>query len=634
MTSAAFLGLCLLSAAIIIVPGACLVSLVHRRPLVVLGAGPAMTLLVVACLTTVLPFTGTAWTWRTGLGLLALVSILAGLLGRRRATRGRGDQEDDAVAPDSLRGVLGRALLAAAPAGVAQFVVVWRAMGRPEAPLQNYDVMFHLNLIAQIRTSGDASMLTASTPLNGGSFYPATFHALAALLLGVVEVPVAFNAVLVSLTAVICPISAVLLARAVGVRWWAGSLAALAATSTMWMPGFMLLYHGQAPAGLSAVLIPCSLAALLHLAVAEGSVRRAARLAPWLVLGLGAGHPGAGQWMLVTVCVLGVLHALGRLRRTGPGGRGLLLACAALLVLPVVGMLVTPQLRTMAAFARERPSVSRSLTAAAILSPQEGNDWLYAPLVALALAGVAWLLHEGRWALPAVWAVAAGLTAATAFPESPVAALTGAWWGDPSRFLSVLVLIVGALTGAGAQVLSRLWAPVMPPWAQTCPRALVVILVSGLALNGIISSSVWARRGFDEDLMVHPPWVSAEEQMLLEGPMRPLFDDATVFGAPQTGAGLIPVLTEGHSINRTVVIAGSEESAYIGQHFNDIATDPRVCEIVRAQGGTPLYYEDPDVDIVEIAWRYPGYFEVDTSEGFKEIAQIDTAVVYRITACD
>lgn len=378
MTPVAFLGLCLLSAAIVFVPGACLVSLVHRRPLVVLGAGPAMTLLAVACLTTVLPRTGTAWTWGTGLGLLALVSVLAGLLGWWRSTRRARTHEDDAATPDTLRGVLGRALLAAAPAGLAQFVVVWRAMGRPGAPLQNYDVMFHLNLIAQIRTSGDASMLTAATPINGGSFYPTTFHALAALLLGVVDVPVAFNAVLVSLTTVVCPVAAVLLARAVGVHWWAGSLAALAATSTMWMPGFMLFYHGQAPAGLSAVLIPCSLAALLNLAAAEGSVRRAVWLAPWLILGTGAGHPGAGQWMLVTMCVLGALHALGRLRRatrrTGRNGRVLLpLADVALLVLPVVGMLVTPQLRVMAAFARERPSMYRSLTEVVILSPQEGN---------------------------------------------------------------------------------------------------------------------------------------------------------------------------------------------------------------------------------------------------------------------
>ena len=33
-------------------------------------------------------------------------------------------------------------------------------------------------------------------------------------------------------------------------------------------------------------------------------------------------------------------------------------------------------------------------------------------------------------------------------------------------------------------------------------------------------------------------------------------------------------------------------------------------------------------------WIYPGYYGVDTSVGFEEIARIDTAVVYRITACE
>ena len=89
-------------------------------------------------------------------------------------------------------------------------------------------------------------------------------------------------------------------------------------------------------------------------------------------------------------------------------------------------------------------------------------------------------------------------------------------------------------------------------------------------------------------------------------------------------------------MNRTIIIDNSNrpEQRYLGYHFRNIATDKKVCDIIRAQSGTPLYYEDSDVDPMEVYWLYPGYYDVDTSVGFEEIARIDTAVVYRITACE
>ena len=59
-----------------------------------------------------------------------------------------------------------------------------------------------------------------------------------------------------------------------------------------------------------------------------------------------------------------------------------------------------------------------------------------------------------------------------------------------------------------------------------------------------------------------------------------------------------------------------------------------MCAIIRQEGGTPLFYDDSTASSDEIGESYPGYLDVDTSTGFIPIATLDTATVYRITACE
>ena len=68
--------------------------------------------------------------------------------------------------------------------------------------------------------------------------------------------------------------------------------------------------------------------------------------------------------------------------------------------------------------------------------------------------------------------------------------------------------------------------------------------------------------------------------------------------------------------------------------FKEIRTDPRVCEIINDEGGTPLYYEDRTVHDREIKGEFPGYLGVDTSQGFELLATDGNASIWRITACD
>ena len=649
LTYAAFVGLCALAAAIFLLPGACALFALRIRPLVLLGVSPVLTVFMVTAATGLLARAGIAWSWRTALvGLVLIMGVFVPIGALRRRRRGRagagappdGEPPDEAHEEEPRRGeplgiVLRRLAVAAAPAVVLQSGLVLRIMGRPDTILQNYDVMFHLNLIEQIRTTGDASMLTSSSAINGGTFYPSTFHALTTLLLGLTDVPTAFNAMLLCVGAVLLPVSIVLLARAIGLRWWACSLAGLLGITTMWMPGFTFFYNGQAPAGMAAALILCALAALLD-AARTARPHALALLGAALSIGLATAHPGGGQWLLVTVCVLGAVGALVQfvvgVGRRAPAVVLRALGAVALCLLPLVVICLTPRLRIMAGFERVRPDPRSALAELALLTPQEGPRLIYAPLVFLAAIGIVHLLRRRRWAMPVVWACAAGLVALALFPVPSLSALIGGWWADPDRYLSVFVLVVGVLAAVGCQALVERVAG-RGRW-RAAAAILVPVLVGTFAVASVVFNNVWVRRGYDIASLVHPPWVSDKERALLEGDMRGLFDGAIVFGAPQTGAGLIPVLTDGQSMNRTVDIAGNHAQDYLGRHFDYILVYPEVCDIIRAQPGVPLYYTDSDVDPVEIQWRYPGYYDVDTSVGFEEIARIDTAVVYRITACE
>ena len=647
LTYAAFVGLCVLAAAILLLPGACVLFALRLRPLVLLGASPVLTVFMVTAATGLLARAGVAWSWRTALvGLVLIMGVFPpiGVLRRRRRCAGTGAPSDgEPQAPEEgparraepLGAVLCRLAVAAAPATALQGGLVLRIMGRPDTILQNYDVMFHLNLIEQIRATGDASVLTSSSAINGGAFYPSTFHALTALLLGLADVPTAFNAMLLCVGAVLLPVSIVLLARAIGLRWWACSLAGLLGITTMWMPGFTFFYNGQAPAGMAAALILCALAALLD-AARTARPHALALLGAALSIGLATAHPGGGQWLLVTVCALGAVGGLVRLvagvGRRAPAVVLRALGAVVLCLLPLVVICLTPRLRIMAGFERVRPDPRSALAELVLLAPQEGPSLLYAPLVLLAAIGVVHLLRRRRWAMPVVWACAAGMAALAFFPVPSLCALTGGWWADPDRYLSVLVLVVGVLAAVGCQALVERVAG--RGRRRAAAAILVPVLVGALAVASVVLNDVWVKRGYDVASLVHPPWVSDKERALLEGDMRGLFDGAIVFGAPQTGAGLIPVLTDGQSMNRTADIAGDHAQDYLGRHFDYILVYPEVCDIIRAQPGVPLYYTDSDVDPVEIQWRYPGYYDVDTSVGFEEIARIDTAVVYRITACE
>ena len=626
------LGLAVLVMAIVVLPGACLLTALRQEPMVVWGAGPTVTVLLVAVLTEVFGRIGVPWGPLTGIGSLSLIVVGALGMGLIRGGEPRSGVKTAAI---GMWREGHRVLVLAAIPVLLQVCFITRAMGRPGALLQNHDVMFHLNLIELMRSTGWASSLGASAAISGGSFYPSVFHAVAVLLTGVTDVPTAFNATLVGVGICLTIVEVVVLVRAYDGRTMACLVAGAACASTMWMP-FLLFFNGQTPTGLAIALLPGALAAM-EKAFRTYGLRGRLVLVACLSLGAGCAHPGGGQVLIVLACVMALTGRLIARSESGsaeiakPALRSrVLVGAAGLLILAL--MMANAQLQRMAAFPREPRTLLQRVELALFLTPREGRAWDYAWFLLLAGLGLIALGRErSRRLLVLAWSVCAALIVLAQSAVAPLAAVTGAWWGDYNRYLALMALLVGALAGLGTQSAID-WASRHRAGVPASAALAVISLV--ITLSQVPSNRMWVQRGYDSAFLVHPAWLGDGERRDMETTDRFVFDDAVVYGAPQTGAGLVGVLTGGRSVHGSVGSPSDPRQDYLAWHFRDLHTDPEVCAIIRQEGGTPLFYDDSTASSDEIGESYPGYLDVDTSTGFIPIATLDTATVYRITACE
>src|SRR5699024_7602455 len=104
--------------------------------------------------------------------------------------------------------------------------------GRPDAVLERWDTLYHLSALQRIRETGIASSLQVGAVSNtegDPTFYPAAFHALAALVPGV-PTPILLRATVLALAVVPCILGIALLARTLFAEVaWAPLAAALTA---------------------------------------------------------------------------------------------------------------------------------------------------------------------------------------------------------------------------------------------------------------------------------------------------------------------------------------------------------------------------------------------------------------------
>ena len=158
-----------------------------------------------------------------------------------------------------------------------------------------------------------------------------------------------------------------------------------------------------------------------------------------------------------------------------------------------------------------------------------------------------------------------------------------------------------------------------------------------ITMGGAMDARLWAvNYVYDADHLGKPGMATSGELAMLRRMSTTLPADAVVLGDPIAGAAYTEVIGQRTAVFPQLSMANEDAASQrvLAYHFNEIGTNPEVCEVVRKLKIT-YFYQDED------GWYYqtlrsrraPGLYNVDTSTGFELVDRGGTAKLYRITAC-
>ena len=284
-------------------------------------------------------------------------------------------------------------------------------------------------------------------------------------------------------------------------------------------------------------------------------------------------------------------------------------------------------------------------------------EWIEMPLAALSLLGAAICLWRRRnWELVVGWILSMSLILAAIAPIPVLSSITGLFYRNPHRLkamtavLAVLLVVIAldALRTWLAPVAARIASGLRGVLARTgladstislvTRAAAACIIVALCAPATVVGSQAVASDVREGYLPVHGDTRfiadKAELDMIRRLPEE-LPDNAVVIGDPVAGTGYIPILTGMRSVwVFPGQAADDEDGIYLREHFNQIRTDPHVCEILQ-QHGIRYFYADKDIRFnnSQLSKIRPGLYGVDTSSGFTLIDSGGSAALWRIDIC-
>ncbi|UOQ57696.1 hypothetical protein MUN78_02290 [Leucobacter allii] len=513
--------------------------------MLVVAVPAAFAVLAVASI--LAPLIGMRWSILPALAVAAALAVLLRLLRRWLGAPPRGEAERRRGASSWRDFWIG--LGAAAIGGGVIAITLIAAIRTPGAISQTFDVNFHLNAVRYIMDGGSASPFTMDLTSPGQPiFYPTLWHAFVTLVaqLSGAAIPVATNAVLLVVSAVVWPIGALALGRAVAgpglrVTLITGALLAAFPNFPLFLAGYGVIY----PNLFAYALMPFLLVAGLQL-LNLGPARRALPMplgTRWLLLlgALGAAilaHPNVIHGALVWGAVPVAFAAIRALRgRPVPGPAGLLVrprtapalrragailgvvAFAAAVVLAWVAGRTTDT--AWQGFYGPRSAALQLIGGTPHL---EGHAWTVSLLVLLG-AVVAWRHRGLRWALGSAAALALFYYIADAFPAAEWRTFfLSPWYNDPRRLAALVpfgalpLAVLGARAGwamlrPGLRRIAALRPPAARRRALLATFGLLFLLAAGQA--GTLSAEQYVRTSYDTRPQ-ETQLLSDDERRLLE----------------------------------------------------------------------------------------------------------------------
>lgn len=638
-----------LTLALFAVLGIPLALVVGLRGFWVIGAAPAFAVTLIAGTAVVASWIHVPWSALPVVVVTAVVGSVIVLVRLRFA----GHEQSLSSAPSASIVAL---VIAVAGAVV---LVAWRVLEIVQAPgniSQSFDNIFHLNGVRYILRESDASSLQLgrmTSPDGSLPFYPAAWHAVVSLVvqLSGASIPVAVNAVVLVVAAVVWPLSAVLLARTMfGTRPAYTVMAAVAAIGVPAFPFLLMDYGVLYPLQMSLALLPVSIAAAFRVFGLSRVVRPAGL--PWWILvlfgavvGMTLAHPGGFvAWLALTVPM--VATAFLRAGRGAVSVRRRVMLALGFLAYLAIGAVLVKILRPPAE-ARGWPtqmSVGEAVWQALSLSM-----WYLLPaavIAALTLAGaVLAVVSRQPRALVAVamYAIAAALfVVVAALPYPSIRdALTGSWYNNLPRLAAILVVAAVPLAAYGAGRSWYLLRDRFAPSTDTGSRGGLLWMAGGTVvaialavvaqLAGPVSRAVdWAAPSYRLDDA--STLLTIDEYTLLQRLPAEVPADAVIAGSPWTGTSLAFAISDRRVLMPHTLMYISDEMATINDHLDVARRGDATCAAL-ADLGVDYVLDFGRQEVHPGYHAFPGLENLATSSSVQLVDEQGAARLYRIVAC-
>lgn len=591
-----------------------------------------------------------------GIVTLALAAAASGLTRIPRAAR-----------PGSLLGAWDRETLwtgaAIVVGAIATTVPVIAAMGSLETVSQSYDGVFHLNAVAYVLDTGDASsfhLYRVTHPGDDVEFYPAAWHALTALVaqLTGASIPVAMNAVWIATSALVwVPGAALFTAVAVPARG-AAAVGAVLASAFAAFPPLLLSWGTLYPTGLAYMGIPFGLAVLVALLDAR---MRAGVLVPLAIAAAGwfaaevFSHPRSLPSVAVLALPLLAVAAWRLIARVWaePRRRRLVVGVLSASVLALVAVGVAGWIYVWRTYdvanrpisdhlnggpATAKQTIPEAVAQALTLSPAHAFEMLPAVLLAAAvLFGAVVAVRSGRGWLAVAWVLVVVLFALASGSNSDLAKLaTGIWYKDQFRLFALLPIVgVPLATGAVMEVARRIGGR-FGTRAALPAAAVATALLAATSWASPASAGVRADIGavFATPPAGAPAMIDAEEYAFLTGIAEYVPEGEIVAGNPWNGSALVWALGGREALFPHFTGEWSADEFLVAAALDRAGDDPEVCAAVDRLG---LHYVLTDLSLL---WGDPAeaalYSGIDRAAGsgvLSEVARSGDTALSRITAC-
>lgn len=657
-------------------PGLPLSLALGARGAVAAAVSPLLSIAIICIAAIGAPTAGLTWGPLPVLLLTVPLWVLAALLRwalPRVRRRGRGDNRPAGshAAPRILstesRGLASLLRRAAGSVELQTFAAIGlsaalmarhvrNVIDRPDALSQTFDNIFHQNAVRWILEHGNASSLTllqiTASP-GDPTFYPAAWHDLVSLTLrtiGSTDIPLATNALALSVCALVWTTGMVLLIRTILpaslVRTGLLPGAVLAAS----FPGFPILFLKFGilyPNLLGLSLLPVMMVLGLRIVGLSRAVRTSMGSTLLLALvgsiSISLAHPNASM-TLIAVSIPIVLTAAGRAasRAASDRSRGTWVAPAALGLIGVgifaLASWVWPIIRPPEEALTWPPVMQQpqALGEALMMNPLGG--WQAWPLTAMFAIGLYAAVRRRELAMPAAWGVVVYLwIAVAAWPEGlHRTSLVGVWYNDPYRIAAVLAIPSIPIAALGAaHVLRRITDRL--PTSPRAPRLLAAGLAGSALVIGMTQAAPWMNFAVEKasaeyELSATSPLLTRDELALIKRTPSLVPADAVVITDPWNGSSLLYAYTGIRTTTLHTLEHHPPQLKVIEDHLSQASADPAVCRAVDAEDAT--YVLDFGVQqINDATWPRPGFTHLDDAPGFELVGSEGSAKLYRIDAC-